>query len=80
MTEARPVEELQTITDCVEEVILATRVAVAYASLRTTTARIEEVGYDLYGRVEAILKRAQEIPRQGAPGSPPPTSQPAQPL
>lgn len=65
MMETKPVSELLTITDCVEEVIIATREAVAFASLRITAARVEDVGYDLYGRVEAILKRVQELPRDG---------------
>lgn len=62
--ELRPVEELQTATDCVEEVIIAVKAAVAFASLRTPPAQVDEVGYDLYDKVEAIIKRAQELPRE----------------
>lgn len=61
--EIRPVEELQTVTDCVEEIMYAMKKAYAVASLIISTPEAERVGYDLYDRVEAVILRAQQIPR-----------------
>lgn len=65
----RPVEELQTVTDCVEEVLYVVKETYAMASLVVSNTDAERAGYDLYDRIEAIVKRAQELPRVDAPGS-----------
>lgn len=76
----RPIDDLRSVTDCVEEALILVKNAYAQASLSLTQARADEIGYELYDGIEAIIRRAQEIPREVGPGSSPPTAQPAQPL
>lgn len=61
-TERRPVEELQTVTDCVEEVIFAFLDAWVEIKDRTP-GEVSQRRYDLYDDIEAIILRAQVIPR-----------------
>lgn len=67
----RPLGELETVTDCVEEVLF-TITAHASISGLIQTSRDEHPGDQLYSRIEAIILRAQEVPRPaGASGSRP---------
>ena len=75
MTDLRPVEELTTLTECVEEVLIAVKYAYAKASIPLTQTRADQIGYTLYDQVEAIIKRAQELPREDAHGSSSQTAQ-----
>lgn len=64
----RPTEELQTITDCVEEVLFLVTHHVNIVGLIQIDPQ-EYPGNEIYNGVEAILKRAQELPRLAAPDS-----------
>lgn len=82
MSEIRPIQELQTVTDCVEEILFVlTHHAAVLGLIRTDPRDTEHPGDVIYSSVEAIVRRAQELPHEADVGSSPQTAeQPAQPV
>jgi len=73
----RDPKELHNIRDCVEEVLV---IVTYYASISGLVRHVpgdgEHPGDMLYNNIEAILRRAQELPREDASGSRSPTATP----
>lgn len=70
--ESRRPEELNSVTDCVEEILFAMQITNTFGLMATAIER-GSLGVDLYDRVEEIVRRAQTLPLQDASGSQPPS-------
>lgn len=75
----RTPEELDSIQECVEEILFSVRRAYVYSGFASAGERAR-LGVDLYNRIEAILLRAQRLSPEASSGNPPRSEPPAQPL
>lgn len=69
----RGTDELTTVGDCAEEILFAIVHAFTVVPLIEDTSQVRDHRGALYDYTLNIIKRAQELPREGDPGSSLPT-------